>query len=137
MTLEVSRALARARAWGHCEGCGLPTHGRLDPHHRKARGAGGVHRLAAVVANDVRNLLALCRPCHDRTEHADTWTETESLGWRVPQHRDPFITPALIYTANGHGWWLLTKDGGYLWADRESTWRVPMAPESPGIPPTS
>lgn len=125
MKLEVSSAMARARAWGHCEGCGLTISGRFDPHHRKARGAGGVHREAAVIANDVRNLLALCRVCHDRTEHADTWGETEALGWRVPQWRDSFITPALIHTVNGFGWWILTQDGGYLWADLDRNWRIP------------
>lgn len=132
MKLEVSSAMARARAWGHCEGCGLSISGRFDPHHRKARGAGGVHRDAAAVANDVRNLLALCRICHDRTEHADSWAETEALGWRVPSWRDPFITPCLIYTANGYGWWLLTPDGGYLWADREPSWRIPTRSHGPG-----
>ena len=125
MKLEVSSALARSRCWGHCEGCGLSISGRLDPHHRKARGSGGVHREAAAVADDVRNLLALCRVCHDRTEHADTWAETEALGWRVPQWRDSFGTPALLYTPNGHGWWMLTKDGGYRWVDLGPTWRVP------------
>lgn len=124
MKLEDAVALVRARAWGHCEGCGLPITGRLDPHHRKARGSGGVHRDAAAVANDVRNLLAVCRVCHDRTEHADTWAETEALGWRVPSWRDSFATPALIHTANGYGWWHLTKEGGYLWADLDTTWRI-------------
>ena len=124
MRLEESSALCRARAWGHCEGCGLSITGRFDPHHRKARGAGGVHRDAAAIANDVRNLMALCRPCHDKTEHADTWAETEALGWRVPSWRESFITPVLAHTVNGYGWWLLTKDGGYLWADRESIWRI-------------
>lgn len=120
----MASALARARAWDHCEGCGMTISGRLDPHHRKARRSGGVHGLAARVANDVRNLLALCRVCHDRTEHADTWAETEALGWRMPSWRDPFGTPALLYTVNGHGWWLLTEEGGYRWAGRERDWRI-------------
>lgn len=135
MKLEVSSALARARAWGHCEGCGLTLSGRLDPHHRKARGMGGVHRDPAHLANDVRNLLALCRPCHDKTEAADTWAETEALGWRVPSWRDPFITPCLIHTVNGYGWWLLTQDGGYLSTGQEPHWRIP-APSHGSEPET-
>lgn len=123
--LEKAAALARARSWGHCEACGLTIRGRLDPHHRKARGSGGVHGAAAPVANDVRNLLAMCRVCHDQTEHGETWAETEALGWRVPSWRDPFRTPALLYTVNGYGWWLLTEDGGYRWVDRALGWRIP------------
>lgn len=124
--LAKSAALARARSWGHCEGCGLAIRGRLDPHHRQARQAGGVHRAAAVVANDVRNLLALCRVCHDLTEHADSWSETEGKGWRIPKWvgSHPGDVPALLYTVNGHGWYYLTEDGGYRWVDRELTWRL-------------
>lgn len=125
--LETAAALARARSWGHCEACGLSISGRLDPHHRKARRSGGVHGEAAVIANDVRNLLALCRVCHDQTEHAETWDATESLGWRVPSHGNPFVTPALLYTVNGHGWWLLTNDGGYRWVDLAPDWRIDWA----------
>jgi hypothetical protein len=125
--LEKAAALARARSWGHCEACGLAIHGRLDPHHRKARGAGGVHRDAAPIAHDVRNLLALCRPCHDQTEHGATWTETEALGWRVPSWRYAVNTPALLYTVNGHGWWYLTTDGGYQWAGQAPDWRIPSS----------
>lgn len=123
--LERSAALARARSWGFCEACGLPVRGRLDPHHRKARRSGGVHGEAAALANDVRNLLALCRVCHDQTEHAETWAETEALGWRVPSWRFAFVTPALLHTVNGYGWWLLTENGGYRWVDRTPDWRIP------------
>jgi hypothetical protein len=127
--LRQSAALARERSWGRCEGCGLPIHGRLDPHHRQARQAGGVHRAAAVIANDVRNLLALCRPCHDGTEDAERWQECIGLGWRIPKaHRDPLNVPALIHTVNGYGWWLLTEDGGYRWVDRALDWRITFRP---------
>jgi hypothetical protein len=30
---------------------------------------------------------------------------------------DPYDVPAKIHTVNGYGWWYLTEDGGYLWAD--------------------
>ena len=125
MDLATSKALARARSYGLCEGCGLPARSRLDPHHRQARGSGGVHRQAAEVANDVRNLLALCRVCHDKTEAGDTWAETEGLGWRIPKWvPDPFAVPAYIFTVNGRAWWLLTEDGGYKWVDLPVHWRV-------------
>lgn len=92
---------------------------------------GGVHGLAAEIANDVRNLLALCRVCHDKTEHADTWAECLALGWRVGPGADPLTTPALIHTVNGTGWWLLTEDGGYRWIDREPQERLPFGEISP------
>lgn len=114
-TFEVSKALASARSWGMCEGCRLP--GRLDPHHRMTRGSGGVHGAAAAVSNDVRNLLMLCRVCHDQTLAAAD--ECIAIGWVIERRAgvDPHGVPALIYTVNGHGWWYLTEDGGYQWAD--------------------
>jgi hypothetical protein len=122
--LEVSRALVRARSWGKCEGCGkFGLH--LDPHHRQARGAGGVHGEAAAVANEVRNLLALCRTCHDETEHAETWELTEAIGWRIPKYvTDPCKVPALIHTVNGYGWHTLTEDAGYRWIDSSPDQRI-------------
>lgn len=123
--LETARLLARARSYGLCEGCSQHTGGKLDPHHRQARGSGGVHRQAAQVANHVCNLLALCRPCHDKTEAGDTWRETEGMGWRIPKWvANPHEIPALIFTVNGRGWWKLTPDGGYEWVDLPLDWRV-------------
>jgi hypothetical protein len=91
-----------------------------------------VYGLAAHVANDVRNLLALCRACHDRTEHAEHWAEVEALGWRVPKWvEDPLVVPALIHTVQGKGWWLLTNDGGYRWADLEPTHRLTWTGSEP------
>jgi predicted MFS family arabinose efflux permease len=58
MSFETARALAQARSFGLCEGCRAMT--TLDPHHRMTRGSGGVHRAAAEVSNDPRNLLMLC-----------------------------------------------------------------------------
>jgi hypothetical protein len=116
-----------ARSYGLCEGCG--TFGAtLDVHHRLARGAGGVRRAAAEAANDVRNLLALCRhPCHERTEHADTWRECAALGWRFRHGLiDPRETPAYLFTVNGKGWWYLTENGGYRWADLPDEHRLPL-----------
>lgn len=115
-TFEVAKALAQARSYGLCEGCRLP--GGLDAHHRMTRGSGGVHGLAADVSNDVRNLLMLCRPCHDLT--LSDAEACMSVGWVIErrQRLDPREIPALIYTVNGHGWWYLTEDGGYRWADQ-------------------
>jgi hypothetical protein len=115
--LERAQRLVRLRCWGFCEGCGKGGL-ILSVHHRQARGSGGVHRVAAQVANDPRNLLALCGSCHDETEHAETWRLTEEIGWRIPKYvPDPFRVPALIHTTNGYGWWLFTQEGDYLWQD--------------------
>lgn len=137
MRLDLAQDLVRARCYGACEGCGA--YGAVQVHHRQARGMGGVSRAAAELASDVRNLLALCPSCHERTERAETWAETESLGWRVPHWADPFETPALLYTVNGHGWWYLYETG-YRRADLDVnyriTWRSDDAtaqdPHSPG-----
>lgn len=127
MRLEVARSLAVARSWGRCEGCGA--YGQhLDGHHRQARGSGGVYGSAAHVANDVRNLLALCRTCHDRTEDAEHWAEVIGLGWRIPKWvEDPLTVPAYLHTVQGEGWWLLTQDAGYRWIDWPADRRLTYA----------
>jgi hypothetical protein len=114
-SFEVSRALAQARSFGRCEGCGI--FAPLDPHHRMTRGSGGVHGDAAEASNDIRNLLMLCRPCHDCT--LNDAPGCIKLGWVIERRSgdDPLETPALIHTVNGYGWWHLTKDGGYRWDD--------------------
>jgi hypothetical protein len=100
-----------------CEGCGKFGL-RLDVHHRQARQSGGVSGDAERVANAVPNQLALCRSCHDETEHSETWELTECIGWRMPKYvRDPWSVPARIHTVNGYGWWQLTNDAGYRWID--------------------
>lgn len=113
ITFEASKALAQARSFGQCEGCGLP--GRLDPHHRMTRGSGGVHGAAAATSNDVRNLLMLCRICHDRT--LNDAVACMAVGWVIERRAgvDPRDVPAHIYTVNGRGWWHLTEDAGYRW----------------------
>jgi len=113
VSFEKAKALAQARSHGRCEGCGVS--GRLDPHHRMTRGSGGVHGAAEAVSNDVRNLLMLCRLCHDSTlNDADGCI---LIGWVVERRSgdDPYDVPALIYTVNGKGWRFLTADGGYRW----------------------
>lgn len=114
-SFEVAKALASARSYERCEGCGIPGH--LDPHHRMTRGSGGVHGLAASIANDVRNILMLCRPCHDRT--LSDAAPCIELGWVIERRSgvDPREVPAYIFTVNGKGWWFLTENGGYRWAD--------------------
>jgi hypothetical protein len=131
MSFEIAKALASARSFGMCEGCGLPGH--LDPHHRQTRGSGGVHGAAEKVSNDVRNILMLCRPCHDRTlSDAPACIE---LGWVVERRSgvDPHGVPARIHTVNGRGWWYLTEDGGYLWADELNIQDLGLLP--PGYGP--
>lgn len=141
--LEASNRLVRLRCGGRCEGCGQ--HGPVDVHHRRARGSGGVHGKAVEVANSVRNLLALCRACHDRTEDADEWEECQALGWRISHQFDvdPREVPALIYTAQGQAWWQLTEDACFVWIDwaksqrlssealRDRAWRCPRYTPSP------
>lgn len=115
MSFEIAKALAQARSTHMCEGCRAFTD--LDPHHRMTRGSGGVHGVAADVSNDVRNLLMLCRPCHDRT--LDEAAACIAVGWVIERRAgvDPRDVPAKIHTVNGYGWWYLTADGGYRWAD--------------------
>lgn len=113
--LAKARALAAARCYGKCEGCGANGK-QLDAHHRRARGSGGVHGDAAAEANSPANLLMLCRSCHEETEHAATWDICVRNGIRLPQHEDPASVPARIFTVNGHGWWFLLEDGGFRWA---------------------
>lgn len=91
--------------------------GGLDPHHRMTRGSGGVHGTAAAVSNEVRNLLMLCRPCHDLT--LSDAARCIEMGWVIERRTGvwPEQVPAKIHTVNGRGWWFLTEDGGYRWAD--------------------
>lgn len=118
MKFEIAKALAQARSYGLCEGCRAFT--ALDPHHRMTRGSGGVHRAASDVSNDPRNLLMLCRVCHDRTL-ADAQA-CILIGWVIERRAgvDPREVPAKIHTVQGHGWWFLTEQGGYRWADVEN-----------------
>lgn len=76
---------------------------------------GGVHRAAAAASNDIRNMLAACRRCHNDIDH--TPIEATSRGWLVPHPIDPYEIPVLAFTVQGHGWWLLTEDAGYQWVD--------------------
>lgn len=115
MSFEIAKALAQARCYGMCEGCRAFT--ALDPHHRMTRGSGGVHGAAADVSNGVRNLLMLCRACHDVT--LNDASACIALGWVIERRAgvDPREVPAMIQTVNGFGWWYLTEEGGYRWAD--------------------
>lgn len=119
MSFETAKKTAIARSWGQCEGCGADKGMGLDPHHRMTRGMGGVHQAAADVSNDPRNLLMFCRPCHDRTLSASTIAQCIADGWVIERRAgvDPREVPARIRTVNGYGWWYLTEDGGYNWAD--------------------
>lgn len=51
-----------------CERCRRPA---VDIHHIKARGMGGSDKLDVI-----ENLMALCRPCHNRADFgAENYTE--------------------------------------------------------------
>jgi hypothetical protein len=115
MKFEIAKALTQARSWGCCEGCRAFT--ALDPHHRMTRGSGGVHGGAYDVSNDPRNLLMLCRACHDRT--LSDAPSCMAIGWVIERRAgvDPREVPAKIHTVQGYGWWYLTEQGGYRWAD--------------------
>jgi hypothetical protein len=117
MSFETAKKAALARSWGQCEGCGADKGMGLDPHHRMTRGMGGVQRAAADISNDPRNLLMLCRGCHDRT--LNNATACIEVGWVIERRAgvDPREVPAKIHTVNGYGWWYLTEEGGYQWAD--------------------
>lgn len=117
MKFEVAKSIVLARCWGKCEGCGNYAGAALDVHHRMTRGAGGVHGAAADVSNSPPNLLALCRPCHDRT--LANAAACISVGWVIERRSgvNPAEVPAQIHTVNGYGWWFLTAGGGYQWAD--------------------
>jgi hypothetical protein len=126
MDLDQARTLTLSRAQTRCEGCGAWGLA-LDVHHRQARGAGGVHGAAADASNDPRNMLALCRSvCHPWTEDAEGWDDCLATGWRVRHayQGDARAVPALLHTVNGHGWWLLTVDAGYVWVDWPVTRRL-------------
>lgn len=118
MKFDLAAALAKARSFGLCEGCGASA--SLDPHHRMTRGSGGVHGAAYHVSNDPRNLLMLCRPCHDRT--LTDAPACIAIGWVIERRAgvDPAAVPAKIHTVNGFGWWYLTRDGGYEWDDEKN-----------------
>src|SRR2546423_14667671 len=115
MKLEAAQALVRARCWGRCEGCGR--FGVVQVHHRQARGMGGVSGPAGELANDPRNLLALCPACHDETEHSSTWTECERKGWRFRPGTPvaPLPAPAPVPTPQGHGPGPRPRTAGFPW----------------------
>lgn len=78
---------------------------------------GGVHGVAKATSNDVRNLVALCRVCHDGADHRPG--EARARGLLVPHPVPAHDIPALIHTPQGHGWWHLLADGTFRWCDPE------------------
>jgi hypothetical protein len=116
MRFETAKALAQARSYSLCEGCGA-TGAPLDAHHRITRGSGGVHGSAAAVSNNPSNLLMLCRTCHDLT--LNDAPACIKLGWVIERRASTMAryAPAKIHTVNGYGWWFLLPDGTYQWAD--------------------
>lgn len=76
---------------------------------------GGVKGAAKTHSNDVRNLLALCRVCHDSVDAEPGLAR--AVGWLVPHPIDPYEIPVKIRTVNGPGWWYLLADGCFQWCD--------------------
>lgn len=102
--------LLRQRAGGICERCRAARD--VHSHHRRPRGAGGDR---SQTTNSAANGLRLCLACHD-------WVESHrckaiELGLLVSRYADPETTPVYLFTPFGEGWWLLSPDGSYAWAD--------------------
>lgn len=114
------RRLVVARAGGRCECCGKPA--KVDAHHRQPRGMGGVHGETRTIAHRASNGIGACRSCHVWIDlHAP---EARAFGWLVVHPYDPAAIPALLYTAQGHGWWNLRDDGDFEWLDVEPGYTV-------------
>lgn len=82
------RVIVLARSFGRCElGATCCTVKAVDVHHRKNRGQGGT--------NDLWNLLAACRACHDYAHRHPT--QAYALGWLIESWRDPAEVPVLEF----------------------------------------
>lgn len=58
---EIAKGRCELNLSEHCAGATL----YLDTHHRRGRGTGGSKRDDRIWIVGVRNLKAVCRPCHD------------------------------------------------------------------------
>lgn len=117
-TFEAGAAVARARAHGRCEVCGVDRDNQT--HHRQPRGMGGVHG-AGTAVNRPACLLRVCTTCHARIESYREWARRRGL--LVPRPTDPATVPVRLRTVQGVGWWLLVEDGHcYQWVDRPEDW---------------
>lgn len=105
-------AVVRDRSGGACELCGGVG---TQTHHRQPRGMGGVSGVGLAV-NSPANLLRICGPCHRDAESRRALAYEE--GWLVRRPTDPATVPARLRTAQGVGYWLLTAEGMYVWAER-------------------
>jgi hypothetical protein len=77
-------AEVQERAAGYCEACAMPERGKMDLHHRQARGMGGSSSRDLDVAG---NLLYLHHRCH-MWVHAHPKMSREH-GWIVPSWEQP------------------------------------------------
>lgn len=112
MRFEDGAEVARARAGGRCEVGAAGCDGRdLQTHHRRARGMGGRFR-AGLAVNRPSNLVRVCLPCHHWIEHHPA--EADALGLLHPGDSSD---PLLLRTVYGTGWFVLTDDGDYLFAE--------------------
>ncbi len=89
------------RAGQRCEKCGIYRNiAGLDAHHRQLLSRGGRDELV--------NLAALCRECHDWC-HANPMAAT-GLGYLVPSRAEPGRRGMLLFDGR---WVLLNDAGGY------------------------
>lgn len=116
-TFEAGAAIARTRATGRCEACGLQADNQT--HHRQPRGMGGVSGEGLAV-NRPCCLIRVCTTCHARIESSREWARRRGL--LVPRPTDPALVPVRLRTVNGAGWFQLTVDGCYRWRDLPDDW---------------
>lgn len=85
------RAELETRSDGWCEAQFVGCWGRaIDPHHRVVRGSGGVHGEAKERADELSDLVHLCRSCH-RWTHAYP-EAANALGLLLKRHQVPAQT---------------------------------------------
>jgi hypothetical protein len=103
------RDALRERSGGLCE-IGLPeccTRWAVDPHHRLASKTGGRRGRAKVAHDQLCNLVATCRQCHQEITSATEprLSEYRDLGVILQEHEDPWdtllSTPAMVRLHGG------------------------------------
>ena len=101
--------LARERAQGRCEVCGVNPD--TQTHHRLPRRMGGRHRGISAVVNSLSNAIRVCAECHGRIESDRDWALRRGL--LLAEGVDPAATPAWLCPIYGQGWWYIHPDTTY------------------------